>query len=316
MSPLRVAFTDFGRSFDPEDHLLLAALAAHRDVEVAEPEAAETLFFGVFGDRHRSFVGTKVHWTGENRRPPSSQADFFIGFDHVADPRYLRVPTFAFNAYTDRRRHFDVPEGPPWADREFCNFIYAQPGTPMRRALFGALSAYRPVTSPGAVLNNASAPELTERGDRGWRHSKILYQAGFRFTIACENSSFPGYSTEKLYDALLAGTIPIYWGNPRVGDDFDSRAFVHCRGPDDIDAVVDEVRRIDADPDLAATYLQQRDFLPVAPQVYFERLVAFLDGVVEFSARARRGPMRARAARLRTTGVFRVRARVRAALAG
>ena len=68
---MHVAFTDFGRSFDPADHLLLAALAAHRDVEVVDPEAAEILFFGVFGDRHRSFVGTKVHWTGENRRPPT-----------------------------------------------------------------------------------------------------------------------------------------------------------------------------------------------------------------------------------------------------
>ena len=38
-------------------------------------------------------------------------------------------------------------------------------------------------------------------------------------TIAFENSSFPGYTTEKIFEPMLEGSIPIYWGNPRVDED-------------------------------------------------------------------------------------------------
>lgn len=34
----------------------------------------------------------------------------------------------------------------------------------------------------------------------------------YKFTIAFENQSYPGYVTEKIADALMAGTVPIYWG--------------------------------------------------------------------------------------------------------
>jgi hypothetical protein len=35
----------------------------------------------------------------------------------------------------------------------------------------------------------------------------------FKFTISFENDSYPGYVTEKLLEAYLCGSIPIYWGD-------------------------------------------------------------------------------------------------------
>jgi hypothetical protein len=42
-----------------------------------------------------------------------------------------------------------------------------------------------------------------------------------------ENTSHPGYCTEKLMDAFLVGAIPIYWGDLRVSEDWNSRAFIN-----------------------------------------------------------------------------------------
>ena len=33
-----------------------------------------------------------------------------------------------------------------------------------------------------------------------------------KYNICPENSKFPGYHTEKIFHALEAGTVPIYWG--------------------------------------------------------------------------------------------------------
>lgn len=36
----------------------------------------------------------------------------------------------------------------------------------------------------------------------------------YKFCIAMENSISPGYVTEKVFDALAAGCVPVYFGSP------------------------------------------------------------------------------------------------------
>ena len=42
-------------------------------------------------------------------------------------------------------------------------------------------------------------------------HLRLLQQC--KFYICMENTDAPGYTTEKLFDALKSGAIPIYWGS-------------------------------------------------------------------------------------------------------
>lgn len=53
--------------------------------------------------------------------------------------------------------------------------------------------------------------------DLGQR-SKLETIARYRFCLALENSIAPDYVTEKMFDPLLAGTVPIYLGAPNVAD--------------------------------------------------------------------------------------------------
>ncbi len=300
-STIRLGFADFWPGFRLEDHILFHAANACGRFTVTDPAEAELLIFSVFGQRHRRFTGTKLHYTEEKVSPPRGQADFFIGGDHIAHSRYLRLPGFVSHAYFDQLSDFHPSPLVQWRDREFCNFIYSWSSHhPIRRTLFERLNEYRTVASPGRYLHNVNASELANRDDLSWRHSKVLYQRRFRFTIACENWSHPGYVSEKLYDALLAGTIPIYWGSPTVTGDVDERAFINCHAFRGVDDVVATVRDIDADPRLASAYFAVSNPSRVSVQEYFDRLVKFLDAVASFaeSQRGRSGRMRRRAVRL------------------
>ena len=42
-----------------------------------------------------------------------------------------------------------------------------------------------------------------------------------------ENAAYDGYQTEKLPGAMLANAIPIYWGNPAVGELFNTKSFIN-----------------------------------------------------------------------------------------
>ena len=45
--------------------------------------------------------------------------------------------------------------------------------------------------------------------------------ASYLFSIAHENASYSGYFTEKVLDCFATGTIPIYWGDPDIGQIFN-----------------------------------------------------------------------------------------------
>lgn len=58
--------------------------------------------------------------------------------------------------------------------------------------------------------------------------------APYRYSVVIENSREPGYLTEKLIDAALCRTVPIYWGAPDVGTWFDPAGMILCDSEDEI----------------------------------------------------------------------------------
>ena len=51
----------------------------------------------------------------------------------------------------------------------------------------------------------------------------------YKFAICYENSIFPGWITEKIFDCFLAGCVPIYLGDPNVTDRIPRDAFIDMR---------------------------------------------------------------------------------------
>jgi hypothetical protein len=51
----------------------------------------------------------------------------------------------------------------------------------------------------------------------------------YKFAMAYENAAFPGYVTEKIFDALFAGCVPVYLGAPNVTDYIPADTFIDRR---------------------------------------------------------------------------------------
>lgn len=51
----------------------------------------------------------------------------------------------------------------------------------------------------------------------------------YKFTLCFENAIFPGYLTEKIFDALMAGSVPVYLGDPEVNKIIPENAFIDAR---------------------------------------------------------------------------------------
>src|SRR5436309_7869652 len=122
------------------------------------------------------------------------------------------------------------------------------------------------VDSYGTVLRNRG----WDRADAG-RDSKWELIAGYKFTLAFENSIAPDYVTEKFYDPLIAGSVPVYLGAPNVAEFAPAEhCFVNVADFAGTAQLAEYLRALDADADACAQYLAWK---ASGPSAHFLALV-------------------------------------------
>ena len=67
-------------------------------------------------------------------------------------------------------------------------------------------------------LQHSKNQNLRDIGSYNWVAGKLALSSDYLFTIAIENSLNYDYVTEKLWQPLLVGSVPIYLGAPNVED--------------------------------------------------------------------------------------------------
>lgn len=87
--------------------------------------------------------------------------------------------------------------------------------------------------------------------------AKLNFQRKHYFSMAYENEASPGYQTEKIIDAFLSNSIPIYWGNKHVGEEFNTKAFVNANDFRSEKALVNHILELAESPADMAEMLSQ-----------------------------------------------------------
>lgn len=248
---LRLGFTD---TFGSIENFFTEVLSREFDI-VRDDERPDYLIFGDknFGNNNINYNNKnciKILYTGENQRPWEYYCHYAITFDHIDSEQHYRLPLYVIYDYDNKKRNV------PHADdcersrqdlakpREFCSFVVKNPGCEKRNQFFHRLNAYKPVASAGPLFNNMG--EVLERGEKSVQ-SKLAFLPKYKFNLCFENSSYPGYATEKLYEALIAKTVPIYWGSPTIECDFNPRAFLNWHHYQDDDMFFDAIVALDND---------------------------------------------------------------------
>jgi hypothetical protein len=85
----------------------------------------------------------------------------------------------------------------------------------------GILDLYGKGWPPGYVVENSR--------DGEWWTSKPAIQAKYDYSLAMENCIQPYYVTEKLWDSILNGCLPIYCNNGTIYRDFERGSFFDVR---------------------------------------------------------------------------------------
>ena len=273
---IKVRFMDYWSGFGPSgsSYLIKQMLDRHFDVEVCDD--ADYVFFSANGESHWSVPDrcVKIFHTGENMTPDFNACDYAIGFDRMDfGDRYIRFPLYLFydRSLLDKMlsKH-ELPEDWDLAAEkpDFCSFVVSNPLNPYRNEAFRKLGEYRKVDSGGRYLNNVGGPVA----------DKLAFESRHKFSLCFENGSHPGYTTEKLVEALAARTVPIYWGDPDVGKVFNPKAFVNVADYGSLDGALARVQELDRDDSLYLSMLREPAFLPGTPSIDEEmsRLEAWL----------------------------------------
>lgn len=118
-----------------------------------------------------------------------------------------------------------------------------------RAVLVQELFRYVPIHSYGRMLNNRVLAD-----DDGGGASKQRAVGRYPFCLAFENSISPDYVTEKIFDALRAGSIPVYLGAPNVGEFVPPGSYIDAAAYPGARELGTHLRYLAAHPDEAAKY--------------------------------------------------------------
>jgi hypothetical protein len=115
-----------------------------------------------------------------------------------------------------------------------------------------------------SALNGIAPVDLFGPIAGSWIASKSEVAKNYKFTVCFENDLYPGYVTEKLHEAYITGTVPIYWGDLGNDSNINRKSFINMNDFESMDAFVNYVRSIDND-----TYAEiyQQPFLNSIPDV-------------------------------------------------
>lgn len=275
MSHISVKFVDFWASFNPMDNKFVSALKSRHNVRVLlddSDEQPDLLFFSRSGNSsHLKYDDCiKIYYTGENDVPNFNECDYAISFHNIDfGERHLRYPLYMFYEYDE------VPAQPNIGDlafdREFCSFLMRNNYNCDRRRLeiVDAIESYKPIAYGGPFRNN-----------KGYVAEKIPFIKNYKFNLALENSSIPGYITEKILEPFVAATVPIYWGASDIANEFNQDAFINVSDYNDMSSFLNALKRIDTDKqeylNMLRTPALHRDIFTD----FDSQLANFLDNIV------------------------------------
>ncbi len=224
---------------------------AHAGAAVVPEQSAEAIICdslqGLCGNLH--VPGCKFLEIQENITP---DFEFF-------DLTRTTAPTDSNNLHTD---HAGRPLA-PIADAhqvlrektKFCALVSSNPYCATRNRLLTILAQYHLVDSAGPALpNRPIVPRPSAR--------TVEFYHPYKFVLAIENSLALDYASEKLWHALSAHTVPIYWGNPQIANYFNPERFINAFDFDTLESLAAHVMRVHENDELYLRYLSAPNTTP------------------------------------------------------
>lgn len=220
-----------------------------------------------------------IFFTGENLNFPQYEKyndygfkrgiDLALGFEYINRPDYLRFPLWLHYIEPIPTSHHDVIH----ACKRFSHFevqprkkniclVASHDKNGIRAEIMDGLASDHTIDSGGSFRNNTSELKIK------FKDNKLQFLKQYNFNICPENSDSPGYVTEKLFQAIQAGCIPIYWGsgqNPEP-EVLNHDAILFWEQGTDNSKVIHQIQDLVEHPNRLREFMQQPRLKPHAAE--------------------------------------------------
>lgn len=176
-------------------------------------------------------------------RLPKEKMALFVWEPDNIDPKYCELFSriYTYNDYQiDNVKYFKfyypflrLPKNfqTPWEERKFCTLV-ARHWIPKRIQILEFFNSKHESNFEFYGTLPSEKYQGMYKGKIPGSHSgeeKIEVLQQYRFCICFENSSIPGYITEKIFACFAAGCVPIYLGAPNILDYIPADCFIDYR---------------------------------------------------------------------------------------
>ena len=280
MKVIRIALVNFWNGFEFERTLFYRLLSAKFKIVVGD-ESPDFVLASVFGDVSRvlRYKCPRILYTAETVLPDFTLFDYAIGWNNMMVPdasghnRYFRFPISFIEWHSDYGEIMQSPLSLFEArqilkeKQRFCCFTSGHDSVGNTRSkLLSFFSEYKRIDSLGTWANNmGDGVPVCYYGP-----GKIDVLKPYKFSLVVESFQYPGFVTEKLFDALCSHTIPIYLGDPCVQEIYNSSAFINIGNYKSLDEVIGVIKHLDEDDEEYVKMLCEPVYS--TPQ-YFTRLL-------------------------------------------
>ena len=269
---MKISFSNFWPGFDYHSNFLtLVFKNLYENVEITTPDLSDVHLFGPFGKalkdiNHRK----KIFYTGENLRPNFDHCHYSLTFDKENyNGKNFRLPLWHFyidwfnvNTYKDPKWLIPVDylftNNTPFYKKtknKFCVIVnnHANGEAFRRKNDVITIRQYKDVDVYGGLGKYIDGNLIRLPSGEDEKIKKI---SEYKFSMCYENSIYPGYHTEKLLHAKIAGNIPLYYGANTIKEDFNENCFIDTTNftPEEL---LNKIKEIDENEDLYKKILNE-----------------------------------------------------------
>ena len=150
---------------------------------------------------------------------------------HIA---YIYTNNF-LQALENQTKREDVP-------KQDVLVVVSNPNGIVRNMFLERLEKKMNVTYAGRYKNNVGGLLPFDYNNENFK--KIVSR--YKFIVSMENTSYETGITEKIVHGMMAQTIPVYWGSPRIYDYFNKERFINLENDsnEEMNSVIEEMINI------------------------------------------------------------------------
>ncbi len=186
----------------------------------------------------------KTFFSGEATALKVKNYDLSMAFDYYEADNYIRFPLY-YNLFAAKVSvDYTKPTECNPNKEHFACFLVSNSGTGdgaiERTKFFHELSQYKQVASGGWHLNNIGKVIPS--------NETANFLGKCKFVIAYENNfQFPGYMTEKVFQAYYAGSLPLYSAHPQAQSEINTGAIISRQNFTSNQEMINYIIKVDQD---------------------------------------------------------------------